>query len=365
MKIFFLTESLQWSGGAQQVLILARALTEKGHELTLGCQPGSEIMARAQKAGIPIVPVRMRQDYDVVAAKRVYDLLKAHPVDVLHAHHPTAHAVGLMAVAFHQKPVFAVSRRVVFRLRKNPFSRLKYRSSRIDGYVAISQAVRRELVGAGVDSERIEVIPTVMETSRASVEEGLSLRREFHIPEAAPLLIQVANFADFKGQDVLLEAFKRVHRCHPEAHVLFAGHGVEKLQKQVDENNLSSVVHLAGFRRDVPKLLAASTIFVMPSREEAAGTALREAMAVGLPAIGSRVGGIPESIEHEVTGQLFPVGDSAALADGLLRYLDQPAWAKTLAVQGQEWVLSQFSLPSALARTEAFYQKLMERRRSL
>src|SRR5260221_6391877 len=162
MRIMYLTESMGWSGGAQQVLWMAGALQKRGHELLLACQPGSDIPARAREAGLPTEEVRMRQDYDVPSAGHVWSLLKKHRTQVLHAQHSTAHAVGLMAAWWANVPVFAVTRRVIFPLKRNIFSRLKYLSSRINGYVAISTAVKDELTKAGVDASRVEIIPSVM-----------------------------------------------------------------------------------------------------------------------------------------------------------------------------------------------------------
>ena len=119
MRIMYLTESMGWSGGAQQVIWMASALQKRGHNLILACQPGSDILARAQSAGIPAAEVRMRQDYDVPAAGRVSTLLNQHKIEVLHAQHSTAHAIGLMAAWWANVPVFAVTRRVVFPLKRN------------------------------------------------------------------------------------------------------------------------------------------------------------------------------------------------------------------------------------------------------
>ena len=158
MRILYLTESIGWSGGAQQTLWMAQALLKRGHDLLLACQPGSEILERAAEEGVPTAGVRMRQDYDFPAALRTASILRRHRCEVLHAQHSTAHAIGLMATAITRVPVFAVTRRVTFTVRSNPFSRIKYLSKRIAGYVAISEAVRAELEKAGIERARIEVI---------------------------------------------------------------------------------------------------------------------------------------------------------------------------------------------------------------
>lgn len=359
MRILYLTESMQWSGGAEQLLLMAVALRQRGHDLVLGCQPGSEIMARAAAQGIPTEPVRMRQDYDVPASLTVAQLLKKLKSDVLHAQHSTAHAIGLMAAVWTKVPVFAVTRRVIFPIKKNIFSWLKYRSSRINGYVAISGAVKGELLKAGIPPAQIEVIPSVMNSLTAPRDEGLALRRELGLPVDRPLIGTVANYAEIKGHEYLIEAAAEVVKRYPQAHFLIAGRDTEKLQPKVDRLGLTGSVLLVGFRRDVPRILAALNIFVLPSLMEAAGTALREAMAVGLPSIGTRVGGIPDSISHEETGLLVPPANASELASAIQRYLEKPEWAKAMGDRGQLWVKKQFSLEHAAQQMEAFYQRLL------
>src|SRR5207253_3868963 len=128
----------------------ACALRDRGHEVVVGCQPGSDILDRAESASLTIEPIRMRQDYDLPAAWQVARALKKHGIELLHAQHSTAHALGLLAAAWVKVPAFAVTRRVVFPLRRNLFSRLKYNSRRINGFIAITDSVKEELVKGGV-----------------------------------------------------------------------------------------------------------------------------------------------------------------------------------------------------------------------
>ncbi|MFA5975863.1 MAG: glycosyltransferase family 4 protein [Elusimicrobiota bacterium] len=355
----YLTESMGWSGGAHQALRMAEALQKRGHDIRMACQPGSEILSRARSAGLAVEPVRMRQDYDVLAVWNVRCLLKDKPVDVLHAQHSTAHAIGLMAVAGSGVPVFVVTRRVIFPIKRNLFSKLKYLSRRINGYIAISEAVRTELQKAGVIPSLIEVVPSIVDPQTALPEEGKALRRELGLPEG-PVVTTVANYADFKGQDYLLKAAVPVCQRFPKCRFLLAGRNTEQLQGLVRELGLDRFVHLLGFRTDVPRILAATTIYVQPSLQEGAGTALREAMIAGIPCIGSSVGGIPEAISDGETGLLVPPAASEALASAILRLLDQPEFAGSLARQGKTLVQERFSLPSAATQIEAFYQRLVE-----
>ncbi len=355
----YVTESMGWSGGAQQVLWMAGALREKGHDLIVACQPGSDISALAQKAGIPVEPLRMRQDYDLFAVFALKDLLKKHKTEVLHAQHSTAHAIALMAAALTSVPVFAVTRRVVFPLKSHIFSKLKYLSSRINGYVAISEAVKAELLKAGVKPASVEVIPSVSSQPQADAGERAKVRKELGLTPEGPVIIHVANYAEFKGQNVLARAAVQVLAQVPKAQFLFVGRDTENMKPLIEELAIGSSVKLAGFRTDIPRLLSASDIFAFPSFQEAAGTALREAMAAGLPCIGSDTGGISETIAEGKTGLLFPPGDAEALPLAILRLLRDPMEAKSLASAGKTYVEQNFSLSKAAQHMEQFYTRLL------
>jgi len=175
MRIGYLSESMRWSGGAQQLVWMAQALTERGHQVTLIIQEGSDLVEAGRKAGLPMTFLKMRQDYDVPAAWRVAKKVREWGLEVLHAQHAKAHAIGLMAAGLSKVPVFCVTRRVIFPIRRNLFSKLKYLSGRIDGYVAISEAVREELLKAHVPAERIDVIPSVVKPPALNAADGAAV----------------------------------------------------------------------------------------------------------------------------------------------------------------------------------------------
>ena len=246
----------------------------------------------------------------------------------------------------------------VFRVKRNPFSRLKYLSSRIDGYIAISGPVRQELIKAGIVAERIDVVPSVVEAQPARDGDRESVRQEFNVGSGLLVGI-VANYAVFKGQAVMARAIPLILKRHPGAVFLFAGRGVEEMAALVQELGIERSVRLAGFRTDVPRLLAGFDLFVMPSLEEAAGTALREAMLSGLPCVGSRTGGIPESIIDGKTGILAEPGNPADLARAVTALLEGGAERQRLAAAGQALIRERFTLPHAADLMESFYRRML------
>jgi glycosyltransferase involved in cell wall biosynthesis len=121
-------------------------------------------------------------------------------------------------------------------------------------------------------------------------------------------------------------------------------------------------VHLLGLRHDVANVLAGFDLFALATRREALGTAYIEAMAAGLPVVGTAVGGVPEVIENEVNGLLVPAQDRGALTAALLTMVDDPAQRARMGEAGRALTATRFSVETMAAEMETLYrQGLMQR----
>src|SRR5437762_1092811 len=139
-----------------------------------------------------------------------------------------------------------------------------------------------------------------------------ALRKEFKLPQDVRTVVTVSVLRRGKGIDVLLRAATRI----PDAYFLIVGDGPMRAEWEELARSLGVAdrVRWAGYRRDVDAILPGCDLFVLPSLEDAFPTVLLEAMASGLPAVASKVGGIPEIVTPDVTGVLVPPGDPQALA---------------------------------------------------
>ena len=134
-------------------------------------------------------------------------------------------------------------------------------------------------------------------------------------PSAPPLVMAVGRLSPEKGQDILLEALTRL----PGVRVALVGDGPTRaaLEARASQPDLAGRVRFLGLRTDVPTCLASADLFVLPSRYEAQGMVVVEAMMAGLPIVASRVGGVPGILQDGVTGRLVPPADPAALANAI------------------------------------------------
>ncbi|PIP83128.1 MAG: hypothetical protein CO113_17590 [Elusimicrobia bacterium CG_4_9_14_3_um_filter_62_55] len=368
MKALFVSESQGWSGGAAQLLALAKGLNAIGWEVTLGSPKDGEVAKRAQSAGVRHIPLHPRQDYDLITAQRMARIIDAGKFDVLHAHHPRAHAVALASVYLaRHRPVFLITRRVSFAIPKHIFSRLKYRNPRISSFIAVADNVRRELVGGGVDPAKIRTIPSGVDTEVFSPREAdPAVLSSLKIPPGAALIGKIANYSDWKGQKILLEAGAKLVERGRDIVLLFAGRDTDGENIKTDAAQAGfpeSRARFLGFRSDVEALLPCLDVSVNAAvRGEGISGALRESLSMEIPCAASDAGGNSELVVEGITGRLFKKGHAGDLARVIEEILDDRETAKRQAKRGREIVIERFSVDCMVRATDKFYRELIAAR---
>ena len=263
---------------------------------------------------------------------------RAHHIRVVLASDFYANVFALPGAALAGVPVRIGSRRDVFIPERTPAQQRLQRLAYVFAHrvVANSTAAAERLIEEGVADSRVAQIGNGIDLDRFPAVASPARRR---------VITTVANLRPGKGHDVLLRAAARLVRRIPDARVRIVGDGSRRaeLERDAAALRISAQVEFLGHRADVPAVLSASDIFAFPSFMEASPNALLEAMAAGLPIVATRVGGIPEIIEHERNGLLVPPGDERALAAALARLIERPALAARLADQARRDVASHFS----------------------
>jgi glycosyltransferase involved in cell wall biosynthesis len=348
------TESSVGFGG-QEIRIIAesRWLIAHGWRATIVGQPGARLLTEAVRANVPALSVRMRGAWDVSAILALRRVMRAHEVGVVHTHSSVDAWVGGLAARSLGLPIVR-SRHVSIPI---PKSRARvYRLA--DRVITSGEAVAAIVRGAGVPGERVVAIGPGLDTTRfhPSVS-GAGVRAELGLH--GPAVGLVANIRGSKGHVYFLEAARTVLARHPDARFLIVGDGIgfDDVRRRVKEMGLESHVVMTGFRRDVPEVMAALDVLVLPSiKSEAMSQVIPQALAVGTPVVGTSVGGTPELVRDGETGRLVPPADSAALAAAIVDLLDDPERARAMARRGQALVLAEHSIDASMARTVAVYE---------
>jgi glycosyltransferase involved in cell wall biosynthesis len=237
-----------------------------------------------------------------------------------------------------------------------------------DAFVAMSRAIRDEMLGAGIPGERIALLPHGVDTERfrpATVEEKLALRRELGLPEEAVLAVYSGRLLRGKGLETLVDAFAAIADRAAGLGLVLVGSGEgqnlsieDELRRRVAQRGLGTRVAFAGRVERVEDTLRAADLFVFPSVFEALGIALVEAAACALPAVASRTGGIVDVVEDGVSGRLVAPGDAPALAEALLGLAGDGALRSRMGREARTIALARFDERDGVARYRALFREV-------
>ena len=354
-----LVSSLERGGPVEQALLLAAGLVERGHSVALACAT-SEVAERATAAGAEAAVIPLERPLDIRGGRAVHRF--AQGADVVHGlDRRSGLWVRLLPPRRPCRRVFTIHGLPdeylpppVGRERPGPRAVLAYRcldpwlSRRADALVVPSRAVARLLSSRlGFPAGRIHVIPNgVAEVAPA--------------PVSSDGLVGTLSVLDpVKGLDVFLRAAARLAEQRPELRFGLFGTGPDEARL----HGLAATLGLAG-RLEAPghlpaaQALARLRVFVLSSHMENAPMALLEAMAAGIPAVATEVGGVPEIVSNG-TAQLVPPGDDAALAGAIARLLDDPDLARRQAEEARRLVRERFGAGDNADATLALYERLL------
>jgi glycosyltransferase involved in cell wall biosynthesis len=356
-----------WRGGQNQVLLTVNGLRAAGHRAALVAHPDGELRRRAEE-GLELIPLAPRAEVDLTAGWKLARLLKRLKPDVIHAHDPHGIAMASLALSMGgargaiPPPALVASRRVDFPLRGNSFS--KWKNRQVGCFIAASEAIRAMLLSDGVPPDRTVTVHEGIDVEHVIAAPAVNVHEAFWLPHHAPLVGNVAALVPHKGQRHLIEAAHLVVREMPDARFVILGEGElrEMLERQVREYRLEKHVLLPGFRPDVLGCMKAFDLFVLSSVTEGLGTSLLDAMACRRAIVATTAGGIPEVVEHGVTGLLVEPRDHRRLADAIVLLLRNEQLRARMGAAGFERVSARFTVERMIAGTLAVYERVAGRR---
>jgi glycosyltransferase involved in cell wall biosynthesis len=354
VRILHVDTARGWRGGQNQVLLTAKGMARRGHDVVVACRTGAPLHERARAAGIEARAIAFGGDFAPQAALAVWRLVRSFRPDVLHLHDPHAAAAALGVRAGAARLVAA--RRVDFPLR-GPLSRWKY--ARCRRVIAVSHAVSRVLAAGGLDPGLVAVVYEGV-PDRAPTPGGEDALRALGVPAGAPVIGNVAALTAHKGHETLIAAAARLGPRVPEARVVIVGQGAleAKLRAQARALGVADRILFAGFRADVDRLLPAFDVFCLSSHMEGLGTSLLDAMCYARPVVATAAGGIPEAVEDGVTGRVVPPRDANALAEALASVLADRPRREAMGAAGRQRFLERFTADRMVEETLAVYAAL-------
>jgi L-malate glycosyltransferase len=287
-------------------------------------------------------------------------------IDILHCHHYTPWFYGSLA------RFFLPRLKVIFtehgRLYPDPPSNKKRIFNRCmfpitDCITAVSPAVAQALHQVeGFPPDQIRVVFNGVDGRRfVNLPKKQDLRVRFSLRQDFVYFVLCSRFDPIKWIDGLLQALRRVIDAQPHTGLLLVGDGQEcsKIKQRIIELGLQAHVVMPGYRKDIPEWLAASDIFVLSSLSEGTSVSLIESMAVGIPAVVTRVGGNEYVVENGITGLLVAPQDIASLAAGMHRLASDSVLREMVGNAAEKRFREQFEISRMFEAYEDIYHRLI------
>jgi glycosyltransferase involved in cell wall biosynthesis len=357
MKVLYITKN---SDRPESATI--KGMRDRGLDVIVMADQSSSHVQRLMEAGVPVIDMPLNRKLDRPALQTIRETVLEMDIDIVHAF--TNRTVLHMVLATRGLPVKLVAYRGVIGNVSwlSPLSWLRFLNPRVQRIICVAEGVRQYLLGlhfAGrkLDSKKVVTIHKGHDLSWYQ-DQPVPLG-QFGIPESAVVVTCSSRLRPRKGLWELVRALKLTDPKH-EIHILFLGHnGNESLREEVEKLPHPERVHFAGFRNDAPAVMAASDICVLPCLDgEGLSRAVIEAMAYGVPAIVTPVGGNTELIVDGECGLVVPVGDEAALAEAMERLCDADL-RQTMGAAARERIAREFRIDTTIDRTLALYQEIL------
>jgi glycosyltransferase involved in cell wall biosynthesis len=364
-----------WDGGAERLAVeLMRRIDQRRFRPFLCVtrapidrrKPVTDAAAAALRhSGVGVLRLERRSSADLLAWRRVYDLMRRERIDVLHCHMFRSNVPGVVLGRLARTPVI-IGHEHTWSFEGQAlrvFLDREMVARGADAYLAVSREDERRITEIeGIPAEKVRFLPNGIPDLPEPT--GRDLRAELGLPPEVPLVGAVGALRAQKGFDVLVRASALLVREIPDVRVIIVGGGDEEVRAQlvrlIAELGLEDNVLLIGLRDDVPDILAALDVAVSSSNFEGSPLAIMEYMAAGRPIVATQVGGVPDLIENGVHGLLVERGDSNGLAQAVLRLLRDRDLGAQLAAAARERQRAEFDIDAMVARVERLYVELYE-----
>lgn len=370
LRVLHTESSLNWGGQEERICAEAQWLRQHGHHCVIACPPQSEIFQRATELGIPVVSAPMRNSADLRGYRALGEAVAKHRIQIINTH---GSKDTWLAFPFHLRGMRVVrTRHITDAVRRSLRHSLGYRYA-CDRVVASAACIKDALVQQNkVPAEHIEVIGEFVDLDHFRPRVGEDTFRARHrVALSSPLFVVVGMIRSEKGQTTFVDAALRLLQTHPQVRFGIVGQGVGAREMEhkcvgklrqafgMSADLSCTPIFMTGFLPDVRPAMASADVIVVPSHAEAQSRVLPEAFAMGKCCLASRVGGIPEVIEHERTGWLVPPRDGHALAEAMRLLADDPALRIRLASGVRSHAERHFSIHTQMEKTLSLYRRLL------
>ena len=349
-------------GGENQLLSLIRNLDRNLYNAIIVCPDAGEFSDKLKKLGAPVYICRLpgwrkvgAYPFRLLAAARLSKLAREHHIHLVHTSD-----LWLNYYAWRVGQSLAIPAISHVRNLLQPEHAQKHLFHRFDKVIAISRRIKEPLVLGGIPSEKIEVIYNGIDLSEFDADDspGVLQRDDRH------LVGLIGRIEPFKRQREFVRIAAEVLETCQDVSFLIIGDPPEgrsgylrEVQRTIGKYNIADHIVFTGYRRDMPNVLASLDLVVTLS----AGSVIMEAMASGLPVIGTDIASTSETIHNGVTGLLLPQGDTHAVSEAIIRLLKDRKMRDEMGKAGRKRAEKLFDTREATKLVEAIYRDLLRK----
>ena len=377
LNVLHISSARVFGGNEEHIRTLVKHLDRDRFNTVVAVPSDGEFARVLEQNGIPTEHVEINVTHLWRSAKRLARLCRAREAHIVHSHNRhedfvTALAGGLASVPIR---ISTIHDRINTNQQGERVRSLSCKAYNwtlrhgFDALIAVSKATRDDVIEeAGTDASSTFHVVNGMDLERLNtVGDGIRKRVELGIRPSALVCGMVARVRgrdiDKKGHRYLFAAIPRVIESVPHAHFVIVGADEEAtayLRDLAAGYSVAPYVDILGYRTDILDVMLAFDVAVLPSLFEGLPRTLMEAMALGKPAVGTRVDGIAELIVHDECGLLVPPQDSDALAEALIRLLSDADLRRRMGQSARERIATEFDGRAMAKGTEAIYEQLAE-----
>ncbi|MHC4846173.1 MAG: N-acetyl-alpha-D-glucosaminyl L-malate synthase BshA [Planctomycetota bacterium] len=362
-----------FGGSGVMATELGLALADRGHTVHLFSYARPTRLAHYHTGiefhGVTVssYPLFQYPPYDLALASTMREVMAERGLDILHVHYAVPHALSAhlaceMLSGCKARIVTTLHGTDITILGRDPSYRdvIKFGLEKSDAVVSVSEWLEQQTREAFGFEGPIHVLSNFVDQTRFKPRTDDALRRELG-GEDHPLIAHTSNFRPLKRAVDTVEVLRRLGP-DSKAVLLLVGDGpdLQLVRDTAHRAGLMDRVRFLGEVSDAETITAAADVALFPSESESFGLAALEAMACAVPVVSARVGGVPEVIEHGVSGFLREVGDCDGMARDVGRLLDDDALRRTMGQAGLRRTTEAFSLGAAVQRHEELYLSLLD-----
>lgn len=374
LRVLWLIDSLGPGGAEGLMPSLLERLSARGvipRVCVLRSRLGNPVSDELTKKNIPVDMVSIKNLRDIRQIAKLFRYIKRLGVDVMHTQLETSDILGgFMSRLLGIPNVSTLHTLSAPSAKKNSRLRKRIRELSLkyfyDAVIAVSEATKQHHVALGIKSEKIHTLYNGIDLVRFDANRSASEeKRRLGIHPDEKVVTTVAVLREAKGLQFMLKALPSVLRKYPRLRYVIAGDGKYRTALE----NLAASLHVEdhvvflGYTEDVPRVLAASDLFVFPTLNDALPTVLLEAMAAGVPIVASGIGGVPEIIQHGRNGFLIPPMEPALLAEACIYLLSNPRLSDEFRANARRDVFEKFNIDKQADSLINLYRQILSSER--